>query len=53
MTTKKERNGEELNDVQYLRDLADRVFCIPVKYGTDQYDMERLYRIARDLEGRT
>lgn len=47
------RDDEKLNDVQYLRDLAERVFRIPVKYGTDQYDTDRLCRIARKLEGCT
>lgn len=41
----------ELNDVQYLRALAERIFRIPVVHGTDQYDTDRLYRIAQDLEG--
>ena len=43
-------NDEELTDPQYLRDLADRLFKIPVMYGTDQYDCDRLEWIAKELE---
>jgi hypothetical protein len=39
----------ELDNVEYLRDLAGRIFRIPVMYGTDGYDYDRLYRIAREL----
>lgn len=41
---------EELNDVEYLRDLAERLMHVPVMYGTDQFDVEKLHRIAKQLE---
>ena len=41
---------KELNDTEYLRDLAERIMHIPVMYGTDQLDASRLYRIAKRLE---
>ncbi len=39
----------ELLPSEYLKDLAQRIFRIPVMYGVDQYDYERLNEIARDL----
>jgi hypothetical protein len=39
----------ELDNVEYLRDLADRIFRIPVMHGVNGYDYDRLYRIAREL----
>ncbi len=41
---------KELNNVDYLRDLAERLMHIPVMYGTDQGDVSRLERIAKYLE---
>ena len=41
---------EELSDVDYLRNLADRLFKVPAVYGVDQYDYERLLEIAFCLE---
>jgi hypothetical protein len=41
---------DELPPVEYLRDLADRIFQIPVKHGVDQGDHSRLLEIARSLE---
>ncbi len=41
---------EELNNIDYLRDLSDRLGCVPVMHGVDQYDMERLRKLARRLE---
>lgn len=41
---------EELNSVDFLRDLAERLMHVPVMYGTDQGDVSRLYDIARELE---
>lgn len=40
----------ELPVVAYLRDLSERLMDIPVMYGTDGYDIDRLNEIARDLE---
>ena len=37
---------DELTDSQFLLDLAKRLWTIPVKYGTDQCDIERLEEIA-------
>lgn len=41
---------EELDDIGFLRDLAERLMRIPVKYGTDQGDVDRLIQIAKMLE---
>jgi hypothetical protein len=35
---------------EFLRDLAERLMRIPVKYGTDQSDVDRLYHIARQFD---
>lgn len=40
---------EELPDADFLRDLAERIFRIPVMYGVDQGDTDRLLRIAGTL----
>lgn len=40
----------ELTDVKYLRDLAQRLFRVPVMYGVDQGDCSRLEDIATNLE---
>jgi hypothetical protein len=40
---------DEMSDVDYLRDLAERIFRIPVMHGVDQSDYERLLIIARYL----
>lgn len=37
-------------DAKFLRDLAERLWEIPVKYGVDQGDIDRLNTIADDLE---
>lgn len=37
-------------DVEFLRDLAERLFRIPVMYGVDQGDSDRLYQIAKAME---
>lgn len=42
--------AEELNNAEYLRDLAERLMHIPVMYGTDQDDVFRLYRVAQKLD---
>lgn len=38
--------NDELNDRDYLHDLAERIFSIPVKLGVDQGDYDRLRWIA-------
>lgn len=45
-----EAGDNELPPAAYLRDLAARINRIPVMYGTDQYDVERLEEIAANLE---
>lgn len=40
----------ELSAVAYLRNLSDRLMHVPVMYGTDQYDSERLREIASKIE---
>jgi hypothetical protein len=41
---------EELSPGEYLKDLAERICQIPVMYGTDGYDYDRLQEIARAIE---
>jgi hypothetical protein len=41
---------EELSPGEYLKDLAERIFQIPVMYGTDGYDYDRLQEIACAIE---
>ena len=36
-------------DAAFLRDLAERLYRIPVMYGVDQGDIDRLYEIAKIL----
>ncbi|MHA2427807.1 MAG: hypothetical protein ACXADB_07270 [Candidatus Hermodarchaeia archaeon] len=36
----------ELNDADFLKNLAKRIWEIPVQHGVDQYDSERLRDIA-------
>lgn len=40
----------EPDAVAYLRDLAFRLIRVPVVHGTDQGDVDRLNRIATQLE---
>lgn len=40
---------DEMSDADYLRDLSDRIFRIPVMHGVDQGDCSRLQEIARRL----
>lgn len=42
--------AKELNSAEYLRDLAERLMRVPVMYGTDQDDVNRLCEIARELD---
>jgi hypothetical protein len=37
-------------DPDFLRDLAERLMAVPVLYGVDQGDVDRLLAIARQLE---
>lgn len=43
-------DNEELPPAAYLRDLAERLRHVPVMYGTDGYDIDRLAEIARAIE---
>lgn len=43
-------SAEEKSDTEFLCDLAERLMRIPVMYGTDQGDIDRLNEIARKLE---
>jgi hypothetical protein len=36
---------------EYLRDLAERLMAVPVMYGVDQSDIDRLNDIARRITG--
>lgn len=40
----------ENTDAEYLRNLAERIFQIPVMYGTDQGDTDRLLQIAQRIQ---
>ena len=40
----------ETSSVEFLRDLSERLRRVPVMYGTDGYDIDRLRWIAQDLE---
>lgn len=44
---------QELSPVDFLRDLSNRIMHIPVMYGTNQYDADRLNEIAREIESPT
>ena len=39
----------ETDDPAYLRDLAERLMHVPVMFGTDQHDTDRLCEIASRL----
>jgi len=39
----------ELSDTEYLHNLSCRISRIPARYGTDQYDCDRLSDIAEKL----
>lgn len=45
-------SDHELSDAEYLRDLAKRLREIPVIYGTDDGDIDRLYEIAGSIPSR-
>ena len=42
--------AEEQSDVEWLRDLAARLFHVPALYGTDEGDVDRCNDLARKLE---
>ncbi len=42
-------DDDELPPSEYLRDLSERLRSIPVMYGTNGYDIDRLEEIASDL----
>ena len=37
---------------EYLRELAERLMSVPIMYGIDQGDVDRLIEIANQLESR-
>jgi hypothetical protein len=39
-----------LEAIEFLKDLANRVMHIPVIHGTNGYDVDRLNRLAKQLE---
>lgn len=41
---------EKLSDADYVRNLAERLMRIPVMYGTNGYDIDRLHEIAKTLD---
>ena len=43
-----EREGE-MTDAEYLADLSERLMGVPIMYGTDQSDCDRLNEIATKL----
>lgn len=42
--------SDELRIVAYLRALAQKLRDVPAKYGTDEYDVERVEQLADKLE---
>jgi hypothetical protein len=42
-------NDDEPSPSEYLKGLAERLRSIPVMYGTDEYDIDRLHEIADSL----
>jgi hypothetical protein len=40
-------------DVEFLHDLAKRIFRIPVMHGVDGYDFDRLRSLAQRIEQTT
>ena len=40
----------ELNDSDYLKDLSERLRNVPVMYGVDGYDIDRLRMMGKELE---
>jgi hypothetical protein len=46
-------NAEELSPAAYLHDLAERLMRVPVSFGVDGYDIDRLSEIARSLDEKT
>jgi len=43
---------DDLSDAAYLRDLSDRLMRVPVMYGVDQGDVERLADMGSKLKAR-
>lgn len=41
----------ELNDIEYLKNLAERIRHIPVMFHVDGFDIDRLEQIAEKLKG--
>lgn len=44
------KNKDEMEDWEYMRDLVERLREVPVMYGIDGYDIDRLSNIALDFE---
>ena len=42
-----------MRDEKFLRDLAERLMCVPVKYNVDQHDVDHLLALARRMEEAT
>lgn len=49
--TDEDEDFVELPPKQYLLDLANRLRRIPVVYGIDGYDIDRLAQIAKLIQG--
>lgn len=45
----KTASRHDLDDAAYLRALAEALMYVPVVYGTDSADIDRLAQIARSL----
>lgn len=45
-----ENDFDEMPVVEYLRDLSERLINVPVMFGIDGYDIDRLNEIAKNLE---
>jgi hypothetical protein len=45
----KNREDRELTDEEFLFNLSERLMFVPVMYGTDQSDVDRLYNMAAAL----
>jgi len=42
--------SEECKIQEFLRDLAERLMAVPVTYGTDQFDVDRLNNAASKID---
>jgi hypothetical protein len=46
----KNREDRELTDEEFLFNLSERLMFVPVMFGTDQYDVDRLHAMAVALK---